>query len=172
MLDFVSSQPINGLPYYRTEHSLLALPNAREDFVRAAATFFVQKWMSSLPEMLNVWQHWDTTSPDEKQAYRLNLDHLCKNGTVIDNPPGVKGETGPMGTFSETMLRWFREHAQPILTEPDVPVPSAHGNIDLIEITGKSGDYASMQLTMWEAKSSDSQISSHTKDLYDQLDSY
>jgi hypothetical protein len=162
MRNFISSTPVNGFPYCRTEHSLLPLTSTRDDFVRATAEFFVQSWMSaSLSTMLNIWQCWSTASSEERRDYLRHFAHLLKNGKLIDNPAKDEGETDAMATFSETMLRWLRQHTPSLITEPPAPVPPSAGNIDLIEITGNSGDYASMQLTMWEVKSSENQISGH-----------
>lgn len=171
MRNFVDSISIEGLPYHRIEHSLLTLPDTRDNFVRATAEFFIQNWMiSKLPKMLEVWDCWNTASLDDRQDYLHFLNHLLSGDIVLDDPKA--GKTLPMATFSETMLRWLREYHSPLVVEPVVPISPEYGDIDLIEITGRRGDYASMKLTMWEVKSSDSQVHEHNTKIYKQLQNY
>ena len=173
MRDFTCSTSVKGLPYHRVEYTLLSLPDTREHFVRAAAEFFVQSWMSSaLPKMLGVWQCWETALQEDRQDYQRYLDHLFSGGILVDDPRKGVGRTEAMATFSETMLRWLRKQHSPLHVEPEVPRSPEYGEIDLIEITGTHGDYASMQLTMWEVKSSDTQASGHNDKIYKQLKKY
>ncbi|MBV9707040.1 MAG: hypothetical protein JO125_06505, partial [Chloroflexi bacterium] len=175
MEKFTCFKPVEGLPYTRTEYTLLSLPDVREHFVQAAAEFFIQSWMSSaLPEMRDLWQAWEDASQEDKLDYRLHFDHLFSRGVLIDNPMKGEGYTGPMATFSETMLRWLRQNcgSTQLLLEPPAPLPPEDGKIDLIEITGILDDYASMKLTMWEVKSSESQASDHNSKIYCQLRDY
>lgn len=172
---FVHSSPIAGLPYIRTEYTLLDLSVGRSDFVQASAAFFVQNWMSSaLPRMLDAWKNWDRCSEEDKTDYRSYLDvALFSNGHVRDDPSD--GYTSPMATFAETMLRWLRRNfaPTPLLMEPIAPQPPGDGKIDLVEITGFPKDYASMKVTLWEVKSSDGQAAeSHNSKIYKQLDDY
>lgn len=173
--DFTCCTSIEGLPYHRTEYTLLPLLDTKECFIRAAAEFFIQSWMSAaMPRMRDVWLSWDEASEEDRQDYLSYLDHLFSQGILIDNPAKGIGQTAPIATFSETMLRWLSSHSasEQLLVEPPEPAPPSEGKIDLIEITGVRGDYASMKLTMWEAKSSDNQANGQQGKIYDQLTAY
>jgi len=180
MKTLVQPKTLTGLPYNKTEYTLLSIPGCRNGFIQAAAIFFIQSWMSAaLPEMLNVWQHWDNASDADKQYYIQHLYHLFSNGTLIDDPDGHHSaphsrHTIPIGTFSETMLRWLRLSFEPapLLVEPIAPMPTDDGKIDLVEITGLPGNYYSMRVTLWEVKSSDSQVHNHNSKIYNQLEAY
>lgn len=183
---------VSGLPYSRTNYTLLPLPNIRATFVSDAAAFFVQSWMSSvLPQMINVWQNWDDASLEERTDYLSYLssallaevreDDLEKGYTSPILLPGLRlkddptrGYANPMGGFAEVMLRWLRQRHAPnqLLVEPAVPQPPGDGKIDFVEITGFSGDYSSMAVTLWEVKSSDGEASIHNPKIYDQLNDY
>lgn len=174
MRHLVSTQNISGLPYNRTNYSILKTTTASEDFVNAAASFFVSKWMASaLPRMISVLNSWDTSSTEDKLDYQSYLENvLLSHGKLLDDPQNYA--TLPVATFTETMLRWLRESFDPsqLLVEPLVPQPPGDGKIDLVEITGFPGDYSSMKVTLWEAKGSDSEASHHNTKIYTQLDDY
>src|SRR5438552_19177750 len=95
MQRFTCAASIEGLPYYRTEYTFLPLSDTREQFVRSAAEFFVQSWMSSeLPRMIDVWKNWESASPEDRQKYLLSLDHLLSDdGVLIDDPSKGVGQT-------------------------------------------------------------------------------
>lgn len=183
---------VSGLSYSRTNYTLLSLPDIRTTFVSDAAAFFVQSWMSSvLPEMLNIWQNWDDASQEERTDYLSYLssalladvkeDDIERGYTSPILLPGLRlkddpanGYTNPMGGFAEVMLRWLRKNHAPnqLLVEPAVSQPPGDGKIDFVEVTGFSGDYASMAVTLWEVKSSDGEASTHNAKVYTQLDDY
>lgn len=183
---------ISGLPYSRTDYTLLPLPDIRAKFVREAATFFVQSWMSSaLPQMIQVWQNWASASLEERTDYLSYLSSAMLAEVRDDDStngytspillPGLRlkddpanGYTNPMGGFAEIMLRWLRENHAPnqLLVEPAVPQPPGDGKIDFVEVTGFSGDYSSMAVTLWEVKSSDGEASKHNTKVYTQLNDY
>jgi len=163
---------VSGLPYSRTNYTLLTLSDGNKTFVSDAAAFFVQSWMSSaMPQMMNVWENWSNASHDDRIDYLSYLsaallsevreDDLEKGYTssvllpylrLKDDP--ASGYTNPMGTFGEVMLRWLRKNHAPdqLLVEPAVPQPPGDGKIDFVEVTGFSGDYSSMSVTLWEVK--------------------
>ena len=135
-------------PYHRTEHTLLPLSDTREEFCLSHSGFFVESWMeANLPQIaLEVWKIWGNAIEEERQQYDLYLNHLfSEDGTLIDDPRKEVGQTEAIATFSETMLRWARKHPLQRIVEPCAPIPPAYGDIDLIEITGTEGDYASLQ---------------------------
>lgn len=180
MRSFVCETSVDGLPYSRMEYALLPLADTRANFIQAAANFFVQSWMvTSLPGIVDVWLHWDDASADERDHYLAHLDHLFSDGRLIDNPSGDGSppnshHTAPIGTFSETMLRWMRTNygPTPLLIDPSAPLPTDDGKIDFIEITGRVDDFASLNVTLWEVKSSDSQAWYHNSKIYRQLEDY
>src|SRR5712691_2285560 len=89
MKSFFCETSVTGLPYSRTEYTLLSLDDTRDNFIQAAASFFVQSWMvTSLPEIVDVWLHWDDASADERDYYLAHLDHLFSDGRLIDDPGG------------------------------------------------------------------------------------
>ena len=190
----VKATPVNNAFFSHTNFTLTSALGNTESFVQDIATYFVQTWMESqLPHMMKVWQNWSNASSDEKQEYFLYLrDALLSdikeddtvrgytNPEVLtdfrlkDNPEVSEGHTKPLGTFTETMLRWLRASFTPqqLLIEPVVPKPSGSGYIDFIEITGKPNDYSSMSVTLWEIKGSDQQASAHNTKICKQLDDY
>jgi hypothetical protein len=180
MKSFVCGTDVTGLAYSRTEYTLLPLDDTRDNFIQAAANYFVQSWMcASLPEIVDVWLHWDYASAEERDHYLSHLEHLFSDGTLIDDPdrknsPPNSNHTAPIGTFSETMLRWMRANfgPTPLLIDPLAPMPTNDGKIDFVEITGLKGDFASFKVTLWEVKSSDSQAWYHNSKIYRQLDDY
>ena len=174
---FIRQNPVSSFPYDIVECTFVSQENCRKDFIQAATRFFLKSWMND--EMHEIWLHWNDVSQEDKEFYRAQWEHLLSNGVLIDDPsmqspPPRSRHTAPIGAFSETMLRWFRENFEPaqLLVEPLKSMPTEDGKIDLIEITGSRGDYASFKVTLWEVKSSDSQISSHNSNVYQQLDDY
>jgi hypothetical protein len=160
--------------FQRTDHVVIDAPGNLNTFIEHAATFFINKWMElEGPDMHQVRADWDCCTDDLKERYKAYLERgLLAEGVLNDTPD--QGHTGPIATFAETMLRWFRESFEPaqLLIEPPVPKPPGEGLIDFIEITGFPGDYSSMRVTLWEIKASDNQISGHNDKIYKQLNDY
>lgn len=174
MDSFLSAKIVNSLPYNRVDYEIIQVPNGIENFIRAAAVFFVSNWMKSkLDDALKIFNAWDNATDEEKTEYRNYFDvALFTDGNLIDDPE--KGFTYPMATFSETMLRWLRESYEPsqLMVEPSVPQPPGDGKIDLVEITGNCDDFSSLRVVLWEVKSSDHQVSEHNSKIYNQLSDY
>jgi len=129
---------------------MIPLATGIDEFVQATATFFVQSWMSSvLPRMLHVWQHWSSAPEEDRRDYISYLDPaLLSGGSLRDDP--VAHYTKPIAAFSETMLRWLRQSFDPapLLIEPPVPCPPGDGMVDMVEVTGFPGNYASIVVTL------------------------
>ncbi|HEU0145138.1 MAG TPA: hypothetical protein VFQ47_10165 [Nitrososphaera sp.] len=177
MNHLLSSTSVSGLPFNKTEYSIVKLARTSDQFAREAATFFVQSWMSSaLPQMMTVLNSWATSSEEDKKDYLSYLNvALFTGGKLVDEPSDPTNKaTLPIAAFTETMLRWLRQSFAPpqLLVEPPVPQPPGDGKVDLVEITGFTGDYSSMRVTMWEAKGSDGEASYHNSKIYRQLDDY
>ncbi len=175
MKRFLISSSDDTLNYNKTVYSLANSCNETL-FVHETAKYFVKSWMASvLPKMKKVWEQWDTASDDDRVDYLGYLREALLNSDneMLDFPD--KGYTGPISTYSETMLRWLREEfGEPqLIVEPPVPRPPGQGNVDLIEITGVLENTSSFKVTMWEVKSSDNQVAaSHNTKIYKQLRAY
>src|SRR5947208_2619293 len=125
MNDFIHSITSNSTPFNVTHFSLLPLPNARTEFAELAARFFVEQWMEiEAPEMLDVWQNWNSSSDDKKNAYKGYLNEaLFSKGLLVDDADAHQYK--PLSTFTETMLRWIRKSflSEQLMIEPPVPRP-------------------------------------------------
>lgn len=177
MKRFISPAMISCSPYSKTEYMFESLEDCRKMFVQEATKFFIQSWLDE--EVQDIWLNWDITPEEEKEFYYAHWEHLRSNGTLIDDPamntsyPGSR-HTAPIGAFSETMLRWLQASFGPtqLLVEPRKSKATEDGKIDFIEITGLQNNYSSLKVTLWEVKSSDSQISSHNTNVYQQITDY
>lgn len=160
--------------FIRTDHFLIDTPDNLNAFIEHTAIFFIDQWMKlEAKQMHQVRTNWHSCANELKEKYKAYLERsLLSDGILQDSPD--QGVTGPVATFAETMLRWLRESFEPeqLLVEPPVPRSPDEGLIDYIEITGLSGKYSSMRVTLWEVKGSDNQISGHNSKIYRQLRDY